>query len=98
MDFTIDTGDLADSQQLNETHWVRTLLEGGALDPNSGVDQTDLLAPALPEPVGVPGAAEAARYTGVQDYDDYVEGTFPEFYDPDEPDRRRTPPGPNTRA
>ena len=38
MDFTIDTGDSADSQQLNETEWVRTLLEGGTLDPNSGTD------------------------------------------------------------
>ncbi|HKT83936.1 MAG TPA: hypothetical protein VJQ84_08900, partial [Solirubrobacterales bacterium] len=33
----------------------------------------------------VPGAAEAARYTGVQDYNDYFEGTFPEFYDPNKP-------------
>ena len=33
----------------------------------------------------MPGAAEAARYTGVQDYNDYFEGTFPEFYDPNSP-------------
>jgi hypothetical protein len=39
MDFAIDTGDSADSQQLNETEWVRTLLEGGSLDPNSGIDR-----------------------------------------------------------
>jgi metallophosphoesterase (TIGR03767 family) len=84
MDFTIDTGDSADSQQLNETVWVRTLLEGGALNPNSGVNKatySNLLCPNLL----VPGAAEAARYTGVQDYDDYIEGPFPEFYDPDSP-------------
>ncbi len=84
MDFTIDTGDSADSQQLNETEWVRTLLEGGSLNPNSGVDKskyTNLLCPNL----FVPGAAEAARYTGVQDYNDYLEGTFPEFYDPNSP-------------
>ncbi len=84
MDFTVNTGDLADSQQLNETLWVRTLLEGGTLDPNSGVNKatySHLLCPNL----FVPGAAEAARYTGVQDYDDYIEGTFPEFYDPDLP-------------
>src|ERR1044072_9154015 len=84
MDFTIDTGDSADSQQLNETLWVRTLLEGGLLNPNSGVDKktySHLLCPNLL----VPGAAEAPRYTGVQDYDDYFEGTFPEFYDPDSP-------------
>jgi len=84
MDFTVETGDLADSQQLNETLWVRTLLEGGTLNPNSGVNKATyfhLLCPNL----FVPGAAEAARYTGVQDYDDYFEGTFPEFYDPDSP-------------
>jgi metallophosphoesterase (TIGR03767 family) len=84
MDFTIDTGDSADSQQLNETEWVRTLLEGGKLDPNSGVDKqkySNLLCPNLL----VPGAAEAARYTGVQDYNDYLEGPFPEFYDPNSP-------------
>jgi len=84
MDFTIDTGDSTDSQQLNEALWVRTLLEGGSLNPNSGVNKatySNLLCPNLL----VPGAAEAARYTGVQDYDDYLEGPFPEFYDPDQP-------------
>jgi hypothetical protein len=84
MDFTIDTGDSTDSQQLNEALWVRTLLEGGALNPNSGVSKatySNLLCPNLL----VPGAAEAARYTGVQDYNDYVEGPFPEFYDPNSP-------------
>jgi hypothetical protein len=84
MSFAIDTGDSADSQQLNETEWVRTLLEGGTLDPNSGIDPAGYTHPLCPA-IGVPGAAEAARYTGVQDYDDYVEGLDPYFYDPDEP-------------
>lgn len=84
MNFAIDTGDSADSQQLNETEWVRTLLEGGTLDPNSGIDPTGYSHPLCP-PVGVPGAAEAAGYTGVQDYGDYNEGLSPYFYDPDEP-------------
>lgn len=84
MDFTIDTGDSADSQQLNETLWVRTLLEGGSLNPNSGVDKSKYSHPLCPN-FFVPGAAEAARYTGVQDYDDYLEGPYPEFYDPDSP-------------
>ena len=84
MDFAIDTGDSADSQQLNETEWVRTLLEGGTLDPNSGIDPSGYTHPLCP-PLLVPGAAEAARYTGVQDYDDYVEGASPYFYDPDDP-------------
>jgi metallophosphoesterase (TIGR03767 family) len=84
MNFAIDTGDSADSQQLNETEWVRTLLEGGELDPNSGIDPTGYVHQTCP-PVGVPGAAEAAKYTGVQDYDDYTEGATPYFYDPDDP-------------
>jgi metallophosphoesterase (TIGR03767 family) len=84
MDFTIDTGDSADSQQLNETLWVRTLLEGGSLNPNSGVNKATYSHPLCPN-ILVPGPAEAARYTGVQDYNDYIEGTFPEFYDPNTP-------------
>jgi len=84
MDLTINTGDLADSQQLNETLWVRTLLEGGALNPNSGVSKSGYSHPLCPN-LFVPGGAEAARYTGVQDYDDYIEGPYPEFYDPDLP-------------
>jgi len=94
MDFSINTGDSADSQQLNETLWVRTLIDGGSFDPNSGVDKTGYSHP-LCDPVAadVPGASEAALYTGVQDYDDYDEtqvnpvgspGT-PYFYDPDQP-------------
>ncbi len=86
MDYSIDTGDSADSQQLNETRWVRTLIEGGQLDPNSGVDPAGYTHPFCP--AGVPGAAEAEGYTGVQDYDDYVEADFSPlnyFYDPDDP-------------
>jgi len=84
MDFTIDTGDSADNQQLNETLWVRTLLEGGTLNPNSGVNKSSYSHPLCPKLL-VPGGGEANRYTGVQDYNDYFEGTFPQFYDPDEP-------------
>jgi metallophosphoesterase (TIGR03767 family) len=84
MDLTINTGDSADNQQLNETLWVRTLLDGGALNPNSGVSKSTYSHPLCPN-FFVPGAAEAARYTGVQDYDDYLEGVYPEFYDPDVP-------------
>jgi metallophosphoesterase (TIGR03767 family) len=84
MELTINTGDLADNQQLNETLWVRTLLEGGALNPNSGVNKNGYSHALCPNFL-VPGAAEAARYTGVQDYNDYIEGVFPEFYDPNVP-------------
>lgn len=72
LEFVITTGDSSDSMQRNETEWVVTLLEGGRLDPNSGVEN----------PACAP-AGEAARYTGVQDYDDYLETTY--FYDPDRP-------------
>ena len=74
--FSLFTGDLADSQQLNESRAVLGLLEGGPVNPNSGVDNAGC-------PPGTPGADEAARYTGVQDKDDVVEG--PQFYDPDDP-------------
>jgi 3',5'-cyclic AMP phosphodiesterase CpdA len=84
MELTINTGDLSDNQQLNETLWVRTLLEGGSLNPNSGVSKSGYSHPLCPN-LFVPGAAEAARYTGVQDYNDYIEGVFPEFYDPNVP-------------
>lgn len=74
--FSVFTGDLADSQQLNESRAVLGLLEGGPVDPNSGVDNAGC-------PPGTPGADEAKRYTGVQDKDDFPEGT--QFYDPDSP-------------
>ena len=88
MDLVINTGDSADNQQLNETRWVRTLMEGGPLAPGTGIDPAGYDHPlctpftALP---GFPGAAEAPLYTGVQDYDDYAESADPYFWDPDDP-------------
>ena len=73
---TITTGDSADNQQINETRWVVRLLEGGRLDPNSGVEGGVCGA------LGVP-AGEAARYTGVQDDGDVLESG--RFYDPNRP-------------
>ena len=80
MSMALMTGDLADNQHYNESEWVRILLEGGTLDPNSGSGDPADYANCPP---GTPGPDEAARYTGVQDYDDYVEGN--QFYDPDTP-------------
>ncbi|MEX2196020.1 MAG: TIGR03767 family metallophosphoesterase [Thermoleophilaceae bacterium] len=74
LEFAITTGDSADNMQHNETGWVVKLLEGGTLDPNSGVE------PDIP--CGTP-PGEAERYTGVQDFDDYLETDY--FYDPDHP-------------
>ena len=84
MKFTIGTGDLADSQQLNETLWVRTLLEGGRLDPNTGIDPAGYSHSLCP-PGLAPGGSEANGYTGVQDYDDYLEGPIAAYWDPDDP-------------
>jgi metallophosphoesterase (TIGR03767 family) len=74
MDFSLVTGDQADSNQRNEVEWVVRLLEGGPITPNSGVEDNQSLC-------GENG--EAARYTGVQDYDDFEETDA--FYDPDLP-------------
>ncbi len=84
MAYSLLTGDLADSQQYNETLWVRQLIEGQGIDPNSG---TGDLSPCTPvaRTVLAPkvAAGEARRYTGVQDYSDYSK--LGDYYDPDEP-------------
>jgi 3',5'-cyclic AMP phosphodiesterase CpdA len=100
MGFSLMTGDQADNQHRNETLWVRDLLEGnGSINFNSGL--TNAAAYTDPETLSKPScsaflaskggdagaaAAEGARYTGVQDYDDYPagEGPNPSYYDPDD--------------
>ena len=77
MALALTTGDSADNQQVNEVSGYVRLLEGGRLDPNSGV------TPTSPCPAGPIPAGEAERYTGVQDFDDYAETQS--FYDPDQP-------------
>jgi metallophosphoesterase (TIGR03767 family) len=86
MDFVINTGDISDSQQLNETVWSRILMEGGPLNPGSGVDPATsgdptcaALAPLIAD------AAAPGNYTGVQDFDDFFEGPTPQYWDPDQP-------------
>ena len=86
------TGDLADSQQLNETKWVVSLLEGGTyrngtrvtnmLDPSSGTkDRNGNGCTGNERDIDNP-----RKYTGVQDYDDFPGGQGDRnFYDPDEP-------------
>lgn len=86
MDFVINTGDMADSQQLNEARWVRTIAEGGTLDPNSGVNPAtsgDVICAALSPLIADANAPH--RYTGVQDSNDFLEGVAPQYYDPEGP-------------
>ena len=86
MDLTLNTGDIADSQQKNETEWARTLAEGGALAPGSGtnpVTSGDPICAAAGVLGLVADGAAPQNYTGVQDYNDYVEGTA-QFYDPNQ--------------
>jgi metallophosphoesterase (TIGR03767 family) len=76
------TGDLADNMQRNETEWVRTLLEGGPVNPGSGT--TDLAGTHC---AGLPTSLisdfdDPSRYTGVGDYDDYAVDSFM-YYDPE---------------
>lgn len=54
---SITTGDSADNQQINETKWVVRLLEGGRLNPNSGV------AGGVCGALAAAPAGEARRYT-----------------------------------
>ncbi|MEK6328374.1 MAG: hypothetical protein AABM66_12765, partial [Actinomycetota bacterium] len=56
--------------------------EGASCD--AFVTQEDLQTPA-PGDGPAQAAAEAARYTGVQDYDDYPSPPPPNFYDPNNP-------------
>jgi uncharacterized repeat protein (TIGR01451 family) len=87
MDFALMTGDQADSAQRNETIWVRELLEGGQpLNFNSGIEHNLNYSAEHPSCASVtPDAAEAAAYTGVQDYEDYDESQTPNYYDPNIP-------------
>ena len=73
------TGDLADNMQRNEVAWVRTLIEGGELDPNSGVASA-----GGPGCLPGPPPEDPRNYSGVQDYDDYGADN-PLYYDPEDP-------------
>ena len=82
MDFSINTGDIADSQQFNEAEWSRILMEGGPIAPNSGIN-TPVGYSGFGCAPGVTDEGASAKYTGVQDFDDYFEGPVPQFWDPD---------------
>lgn len=89
MKFLLNTGDMADSAQLNEARWYIQVLNGGQVDPFSGVAATpENCSQADDAERAQLNAAVAARlYTGVQDYDDWRGEPAPkydDFWDPDE--------------
>ena len=88
LQFAINTGDMADSQQLNETRWIVDILDGKTVDPFSGVPVNDQnCANQSSETLARLNADVAARrYTGLQDYDDYPDAPAARkaaFWDPD---------------
>lgn len=87
MDFVVNTGDIADSQQYNEVLWNRQLIEGARVNPGSGVDPASSIGdhPLCPEGLKIQDAGDPSLYTGVQDRDDWADGQVGYFYDPDAP-------------
>ena len=71
MEFAITTGDSLDNQQRNEAEWVVQAARGRHARSQQRQQQPRRLRQCPP---GTPGPAEAAHYTGVQDYNDYFEG------------------------
>ncbi|HTU14482.1 MAG TPA: hypothetical protein VMF31_04735 [Solirubrobacterales bacterium] len=72
MSLLATTGDMIDSKQRNELVWLRNLLEGRRVEPDSGKDGQQ----------GCSAAADTdgSGYSGVQDHDDPP--ADPHFYDP----------------
>jgi metallophosphoesterase (TIGR03767 family) len=96
MDFVVNTGDIADSQQYNEVLWNRQLVEGSIVNPNSGVDPAPYVGnnPLCPESMAaIRDEANPGLYTGVQDRNDWPSGSEGYFYEPDAPDHYPDGPG-----
>jgi 3',5'-cyclic AMP phosphodiesterase CpdA len=91
IDFLIHTGDAVDNAQLNEIRWFVDILDGGTIDPLTGVDdrapgdrETRLLDPHVPfEAEGLyrngvhGGGATIPWYALVGNHDRYAVGVFP---------------------
>jgi metallophosphoesterase (TIGR03767 family) len=86
--FAITTGDLADNQQLNETRWFRTVLDGGRVDPFSGKPVADGQCSSDPAVTArLNDDVANRRYSGIQDYDDWrgtAANLYGGYWDPDE--------------
>src|SRR6478752_3887879 len=63
--FVVTTGDLADNQQLNETRWFKTVLDGGTVDPFSGkaISATNPCATDANTVAALNAAVAARQYT-----------------------------------
>jgi metallophosphoesterase (TIGR03767 family) len=88
--YAVTTGDLADNQQLNETRWFKGVLDGGRIDPFSGlpINSTTNQCPGadLATVTRLNADVAARRYTGVADYSDYPGvpvDRYSGFWDPD---------------
>jgi 3',5'-cyclic AMP phosphodiesterase CpdA len=88
MDFVVNTGDLIDNQQYNETLWSRQIMEGSLIDPNSGTGDLPDGNPFCPQGLDLTDSSDPGRYTGVQDPADWPDGASPGkyFYDPESPE------------
>lgn len=89
MKFLLNTGDMADSSQLNEARWYINVLNGGQVDPFSGVPVTPDNCPQADatDTARLNADVAARRYTGVQDYSDWPgepANRYDQFYDPDQ--------------
>jgi metallophosphoesterase (TIGR03767 family) len=87
--FALTTGDLADNQQLNETRWFRSVLDGGRIDPFSGkpIGPDNPCSQSPDTTARLNGDVANRRYTGLQDYDDWrgaPSDRYAGFWDPDE--------------
>lgn len=97
MDFVMNTGDISDNSQYNETLWNRQIMEGGTVNPNSGVDPAPYLGshPLCPNNLAATvNGMDPAEYAGVQDRDLWPPTSKPGypsdpamgyFWDPDDP-------------
>ncbi len=105
MDFVMNTGDISDNSQYNETLWNRQIMEGDTVNPNSGVDPAPYLGshPLCPNSIAATlNGMDPADYAGVQDRDLWPPTSKPGypldpamgyFWDPDDPNPAATNPG-----
>ena len=85
MAYSLLTGDLADSQQYNETLWVRQLLEGQGIDPNSGTGDLSACTPVARALLGAARWPAARRAATPGCRTTRTTRSLGDYYDPDEP-------------